>query len=225
VTSASMAYQVGHFVDGKDVLRAGRRLLELSRIRPTFVCIEVRTDSHAGPARYAWLPEGATLQATYPAEMAAQISSLVEGQPDVQFEPIPFDNAEYLLRLPLECPVVPLLRDVPPVEVRISGRYPVGTVEQRLVELATHDRAELTWLPCHWPGTPDDTFNLVELNMNGGLSSFKREDNGHHLVLHVGAEFDASATDAKEDTRYDALAAQLALNAGLSITGRQYGWG
>lgn len=152
---------------------------------------------------------------------------LVERQPDAEFVPIPFDNAEYQLRLSLGCPVAPLLRDVPPVKARISGRYPVGTVEQRLVDSATHDRAELQWLSCHWPGTPDHTFNSVVLNVNGGLSSFQWEGgNGYHLVLHVGAEFYSSdRTHAEEDARCDAVAAQLAGDAGLSVTGRRYGWG
>ncbi|MEV5570717.1 hypothetical protein AB0L06_11745 [Spirillospora sp. NPDC052269] len=165
------------------------------------------------------------MQATYPAELAARVSSLVESQPGVEFVPIPFDNTEHMLRLSLECPVVPLLRNIPLVKAWISGRYPVGTVEQRLVELAIHDQAELQWFPCHWPGTPGYAFNLVVLNVNGGLSSCKG-GNGHHLVLHVGAEFDGSdRAQAEEDARCDAVAAQLASQAGLSVTAREYGWG
>lgn len=223
--SASVAYELGRFIDGMEALRAGRRLIELARIKPVSVTVEIAIDVHAGPARYAWLPGGTTLTATYPAALASQVGALVEGRPDVLFEPIPFDNADYMLRLALDCSVVPMLRHVPSAGAWISGTYPAGTVEQRLVEVAIHDRAQLQWFGCHWPGSPDG-LNGVILRVNSGQSYEGEQADGHELELHVGAWYDEDGCAvAEEDARCDAVAARLASDAGLSVAARGRGWG
>jgi hypothetical protein len=95
VSASSVAYQVGCFVDGMEALRAGRRLLGLARTRPVSVTVEIATESHAGPARYAWLPEGTALSATYPAALASQVSVVVKDEPGVRLllEPRQIDEA------------------------------------------------------------------------------------------------------------------------------------